>query len=229
MKRVLITGANRGLGFHLAKCYASNGWQVYACCRHPWKARHLKNMALNVSVIKLDVTSPRSIRRLAKKLQSEPIDILINNAGLMEPLNSKFGSITSAKPFQEVFAVNTIGPYLVIQALFHNLMLGKTSKIIANISSDMGSMNDDKIGGYYIYRSSKAALNSITKSLAIDFKTRGITVVALHPGWVKTDMGGLHAQISPQESAEGLYNVLNSIQLKDSGHFFNYLGEQLSW
>ncbi len=232
MKSVLITGASRGIGLELVKYFAANSWKVYACCRSPRKATQLLGISPNISIIKLDVASTHSIRQLTRKLRNIPIDVLINNAGLMEPLNSAFKKhikrFRPYKPWFDVFKVNTLGPYFIIQALFDNLIIG-TQKVIVNISSDMGSMHDDKIGGYYIYRSSKAALNAITKSLAIDFQTRGITVIALHPGWVKTDMGGLHAKISAKESAKGIYNVLNNIQLSDTGKFFDYQGEALEW
>lgn len=229
MKNILITGANRGIGLGLSTYYANTGWRVYACCRQPENAAALKNLAektSKVTLISLDVSLPSDIQQLADTLQEKPIDILINNAGVLNA-DESFGQI-EASVWLEIFKVNTVAPLLLSQALLPNLNLGQL-KVIANISSCLASISDNHTGGYYYYRSSKAALNAVTKSMAVDLKSHGITVVALHPGWVKTDMGGEGAEIAVETSVQGLVAKMNSIRLADSGSFFDYKGDRLNW
>lgn len=229
MKNILITGANRGIGLGFSAYYANAGWHVYACCRNPKNATNLKNLSQknsSVSMIQADVSKFSDIQKLAKVLQNKPIDILINNAGILGAHES-FGNIET-EFWVEALKVNTIAPLLIAQALLPNLRLGQC-KIIANISSCLGSISDNDSGAYYCYRSSKAALNAVTKSMAIDLKNENITTIAMHPGWVKTDMGGEDAQITVSESVQGLTSVLNSIKLNDSGKFLDYQGKLLDW
>jgi NAD(P)-dependent dehydrogenase (short-subunit alcohol dehydrogenase family) len=164
---------------------------------------------------------------LANQIQNEPIDILMNNAGIWGPQNQSFG-FTDPVAWLEVFKVNTIAPQLLAEAFIHNIAKSQL-KIIANMVSSMGSITLNTFGGFPIYRSTKAALSAITKSMAIDLKDKNITVIALHPGWVKTDMGGPNAKITAEESVKGLKSILSQLSIKDSGTFIGYNGDELAW
>ena len=210
MPTILITGANRGIGLALAKAYAADNWLVLATCRHPGKADELRALAKaheGVEVRALDVAEPRAIRDFAAWLEGLPIDVLFNNAGMLGPRDGQsLGDIDYAG-WAEVLRVN----------------------LLAMMSSIMGSMAENKGGGYYLYRSSKAALNMAVRSLAADLRRRRVIVVALHPGWVRTDMGGAGASLSPGRSAAGLKRVVDSLKLDDSGKFRRYDGSALPW
>ncbi|MGB6976874.1 MAG: SDR family oxidoreductase, partial [Gammaproteobacteria bacterium] len=210
-----------------------SGWQVFACCRLPSAATVLQNLERNsegrIKIFCLDVQNIMNIQNLAIEIANSPIDILINNAGIWGPKKADFGSITPLTlKWLGVFQINTIAPLLLAENLINNVAKSKL-KIIANMSSNMGSIELNSFGSAYIYRASKAALNAITKSLAIDLRKRDIKVVALHPGWVKTEMGGSDAQISPTESVKGIKNILSRLSSEDSGSFIGYNGEKLAW
>lgn len=226
MKTVLVTGANRGIGLEFARQYAAEGWSVIACCRKPSDAKDLKAIDGEVRIEKLDVASDVSIGALAKSLKNQSIDVLINNAGIYGG-KQDFGH-TDAKNWLEVMQVNVIAPLHMLEALAGNLAAGKEKKVLS-ITSKMGSIGDGPSGGGYIYRSSKAALNMTMASAAKDLKRHGITVIVAHPGWVKTDMGGAGAPITPKTSVAGLRKILSGLKPSDSGKFFNYSGEELPW
>jgi len=236
MNTVLITGANRGIGFELATQYAEAGWNVIACYRTPEKMtalQKLKDSNTNaVSLYQLEVTEKKSITELSKKLLSEKIDLLINNAGIFTERKSD-GSWArlddiKAEALRHNFEVNTIAPLLLVQALLPTLMNGEL-KTIVNISSTLGSISANTDGGIYPYRASKAALNAITKNLAIDLKPKGFTVVSIHPGWVKTDMGGQEAKIEISDSVDGIRKVIAGLTQNNTGSFFDYLGNKQDW
>lgn len=229
MKTVLITGANRGIGLELAKQYYANGWRVFAGCRDEKKSQDLKKISADpkkFSILPLDVGNIEQIKSASKQLKEFPIDLLINNAGIIGYANP-FGKLEE-KIWLETFKVNSIAPILMAQAFLDQIEQSEL-KIIANISSTMGSISLNGDGGYYPYRSSKTALNSLSKNLAIDLKPQKIIVVTLHPGWVKTDMGGKNAPVTPEESVKGLRKILDSLSMKDSGTFISYDGQRLSW
>lgn len=223
MATVLITGANRGLGLEFARQYVADGWQVIACCRQPEQAQDLR--ALGVRCERLDVADFASIGELAHALQDQEIDVLLNNAGLMA--GEGIGAL-NVDQWRKALDVNVIAPAMMAEA-FVNHVARSQRKIIAVVSSLMGSMADNSSGGYYGYRSAKAGVNAVVKNLSIDLASRGINAVALHPGWVRTDMGGPEAPLSAQESVAGLRRVLNAITQKDSGQFFDYMGQKLPW
>jgi NAD(P)-dependent dehydrogenase (short-subunit alcohol dehydrogenase family) len=230
MSRVLITGANRGIGLELTRSFADEGWHVHACCRNPDRAEGLKEIAEGtvgvVTLHKLDVTDGLRIASLARALADDHLDILINNAGIAGP-RKPFGE-TDYDEWLPVFAVNTLAPMRMTERFVEHLERGER-KLIVNISSRMGSIGDNSGGGSYIYRSSKAALNAVVKSMAIDLAPRGISAIAFHPGWVQTDMGGPNAQITPVESVKGMRVVMEKIGPGDSGKFFNYDGKIIPW
>jgi NAD(P)-dependent dehydrogenase (short-subunit alcohol dehydrogenase family) len=226
MATILITGASRGLGLEFVRQYAADGDRVIAACRDPSAATALKAVTGDVRVVGLDVADGGSIRALADGLANEPIDILLNNAGVYGKAQS-LGKMDYAA-WEDVFRVNTIGPMHLTDALVPRIAAGKR-KIVAAVTSLMGSISDNSSGGYYAYRSSKAALNAVFKSLAIDLKPRGITAVVLHPGWVKTDMGGENAPLEAPESVRGMRAVLARLTNADTGRFFDYQGRELPW
>ncbi|MGS0677129.1 SDR family oxidoreductase [Shewanella sp. 125m-1] len=229
-KHVLITGGNRGIGRAFVEHYLKAGWQVTASCRNPKKAVELSVLKSNfdqLKVIALDVTVADSISALTTELDGVPIDLLINNAGYYGPKGVSFGQ-TDANEWRRVLEINTIAPLLITEALYTNLKLGSNS-IAAFISSKVGSMQDNRSGGGYYYRSSKAALNSVVKSLSIDLKADDIKCVALHPGWVLTAMGGPNALIDTDASVKGMMQVLDSLTQEQSGEFYDYQAKVIPW
>lgn len=226
MNTILITGANRGLGLEFARSYAGDGWRVHACCRHPDKARELSAIAGDVAVHKLDVTDGLRVASLARELAEERIDILINNAGVFHKGN-EFGTIDFDDWVAEL-KVNTIAPARVAER-FVKQVAASERKLIVNISSGLGSIANATGGDSIVYRSSKAGLNMVTKCLSQALADRGITVVALSPGWVRTDMGGPNARLTPAESIARMRNVIDRLTPADSGRFFNQDGEERPW
>ena len=228
--QILITGASRGIGLELARQYAAEGWTVFATCRNPEKSAQINQLANannRVSVFRLDVTDTDGIRSLSKELKEERIDILFNDAGTAEPKGQEFESIDE-KAWIGAFKVNVIGPLKMAESFVHQVARSE-QKIIATMSSIMGSLTDNTSGNYYVYRSTKAAVNMVMKSLAADLYDKQIISVCLHPGWVRTDMGGSQAPLEPEESVKGIRRVLASLTLKDSGRFLTYEGAELPW
>lgn len=230
IKNVLITGANRGIGLALVLNYLKSGWHVYASCRDITSANELtqlQSLFPHLSLLELDVTDHSSISLLSQSLSQLKLDLLINNAGYYGPKGYGFGH-TNVEEWRKVFEINTIAPLKIVEAFYPQLKQGIPG-VIACISSKVGSMAENTSGGGYIYRSSKAALNSVVKSLSNDLLEEGIVAVALHPGWVHTEMGGPHALIDANTSAVGLKQVLDSITPSDSGEFIDYQGQYLPW
>ncbi len=226
----LITGANRGLGLEFVHQYAAAGWRVLACCRDPGRATQLSALATRsdgVSVYRLDVTDAKQIRTLAETVGDTPVDLLINNAGIYGQRDADFGN-TDTSRWLETLRVNVIAPMKVMEALVAAVVVSRR-RIIACISSRMGSIGDNTSGGSYVYRSSKAALNAVAKSAANDLKERGITVVVLHPGWVRTDMGGPSASLTVEDSVTHLRRILDRVSLRDTGSFFDIDGSIIPW
>ena len=228
MARVLITGANRGIGLALARHYAADGWHVHATCRDPDKAEALGALAGDrLSVHRLDVTDAASVAACAAEIGDVAIDLLINNAGVSGGTATGLADIDYAR-WAHTIDVNTFGPTRVAQAFVEPLAASER-RLLVNISSRLGSMAENTEGGSYVYRSSKAALNAVIRSLAIDLAPRGIVVVALHPGWVATDMGGAEAPIGPDESVAGMRRVIAGLGSADSGRFYAYDGREIPW
>jgi NAD(P)-dependent dehydrogenase (short-subunit alcohol dehydrogenase family) len=228
---VLITGANRGIGLEMVKFSMRQGWRVFACCRNPHNAHNLFNIAKlssgQLSVHIADMMELATIQALSYELRNDPIDILINNAGVYGSNKNIFGTVDVADWLQ-TFQVNSIAPLKMVEAFAEQLLMGKR-KLIACMSSKMGSMADNASGNSYIYRSSKAALNAVVKSLSIDLREQGIISVALHPGWVKTDMGGPDAEITTRECVELIFSNLMLLTIKDSGRFIDIDGSDILW
>jgi NAD(P)-dependent dehydrogenase (short-subunit alcohol dehydrogenase family) len=222
MPSVLVTGANRGLGLEFARQYAADGWKVVACCRKPDEAAALNKVDGDVRIEMLDVRNGKQIANLVRRLKGQAIDILINNAGIYGPIS---GSDTDA--WLDVMRVNVIAPFRLAEALADHVARSER-KLIVNISSVMGSIAENTGGGSTIYRSSKAALNIVTRNLAIELRGKGVTVVVLSPGWVRTDMGK-GAPLEAFKSIGSMRKVLAKLGVKDSGKFFNYAGKLMRW
>ncbi len=232
MPTALITGANRGIGLEFTRQLAAQGWQVLACCRHPDSTEALQQLSAmfpgKLGLYPLAVEEPAQIEALAGRLRGQAVDLLINNAGYYPGgMNEIFGH-TNREMWLRAFEINTIAPLQISEALLENLALGQ-GKTIALITSKMGSMGDNTSGGCYLYRTSKAALNMVATSLAQDLEPRGIKVALLHPGWVRTDMGGPNALISAQQSVAGMLKVILGLGWQDSGRFLGYDGKEIEW
>src|SRR6266852_3670459 len=231
MTSILITGANRGLGLEFARQCAAAGWRVFACCRNPDQANSLQALAADskerVSLHRLDVKDFGQIESLARDLRDEPIDILLNNAGIYGPRQARFGQI-DYRVWAEVFAVNVMAPMKMAECFVEHVARSER-KLIVGLSSLMGSIGETNQGQHYLYRSSKAALNMVVRTLALDLRDRGITAVVLHPGWVQTDMGGSQAPLKAPESIRGMLKVINGLSLRESGKFFSYDGSEIPW
>ncbi len=225
MPTLLITGANRGIGLALLRIFAADGWRIHACCRQPDKAKALKTVAGDIRLHRVDVTDGLRVASLARELADEAIDVLVNNAGIYGPRTGF--SETDYDDWLKVLAVNTLAPLRLVERFVEHVSRSER-KLVINVSSRMGSISQNS-GGAYIYRSSKAALNAVTKGLSADLAARGITVVAVHPGWVQTDMGGAGADIPAETSAAGLRQVIEGLSAKQSGRFLNYVGEEIPW
>jgi NAD(P)-dependent dehydrogenase (short-subunit alcohol dehydrogenase family) len=236
MPTTLITGANRGLGLEFARQYANDGWQVIACCREPDRAAELQALARQsraVAVQPLDVADGGSVAALARRLAGQPIDLLINNAGLGQRGGDRLGEI-DYEQWQELLAVNSLGPMRVTEALIENVAAGQQKRVVT-ITSGLGSLaftaaqGTSGFGAAYQYRTSKAAVNMAMLTLSHEVKPRGVTVVLFSPGWVRTDMGGPNAPLSPEASIAGMRQVIAGLTLEDSGRFLNYDGTPVSW
>ncbi len=226
---VVITGGNRGIGFELAKQAAKKGARVICGVRSPDEATDLKTALQPLGdVLELDVSNDESVKAFADQLRTrvKSIDILINNAGVyLDAPNSSVENLESSVVL-ETLNTNSVGPLRVTKALLPFLKAAAAPKV-ATISSLMGSLTDNKAGGAYAYRMSKTAVNMFVKTLAID--ESGVTAIALHPGWVKTEMGGTGAPLAPVKSAEGLWTVIETCTPNDTGKFFNHAGRELPW
>ncbi len=232
MKTILITGANRGIGLELCKQYANDGWRVLACCRHPDKAEELNKLAVQYSdlvrILALDVEDHAQIEGLAQMLSNETIDLLINNAGVYPASDAGGFGRTDYVEWNTAFRINTMAPLKVTETFVKQIARSE-QKVIVTITSQMGSVTDNSSGGNYLYRTSKAAANMVVKSMAIDLREKGITTVAMNPGWVKTEMGGPNAMLSVEQSVTDMRQVIDKLTLKDSGKFFGNDGVVIPW
>lgn len=227
MPTVMITGASRGLGLEFARQYAAQGWRVIATCRTPAAADALAEVKGTVEVHPLDVADHATIVTLAGVLDGQAIDLLVNNAGMYGRRPADLGTI-DYHGWGEVMRVNVMGPLRVAE-LFTEHVARSGLKLMVAISSRRGSIADNDSGGAYIYRSSKAALNAVMKSLSVDLKARGIAVVAFHPGWVATDMGGAGAALDAPGSVTAMVKAIAALGPKDGGRFINYDGTEVPW
>ena len=225
MKNILITGANRGIGLKFAEILSANN-NIYATARDITNADDLKKFS-NTELLELDLLNKDSIKSFCSELKDIPLDMIINNAGIFQDEQME-ETILDPELWLDEIMINAIGPVVLSQKLKENIMSGNDKKIIF-ISSQMGSIDDNYSGGYYFYRTSKSALNSAAKSLSIDWKADGISVLMLHPGWVRTDMGGSNAKLDIDTSVSKMLDVINSLDMGKTGAFLNYEGKKLEW
>ncbi len=226
MKNVLITGAGRGIGLALVNEFVKNDYKVIGTYRDASSAQQLLKLAKEnpaISTVVADVSDARALNELSAELKKMgSLDILINNSGVIGDRGRSLAELDIEK-LEEVLQVNTYGPIRISQLVVPYMKSG----IIAQISSLMGSIADNASGGYYDYRISKTALNMFNRCLSKEFPN--ITCLALHPGWVQTDMGGAGASVTVNDCVKGLYKVISTAKPKQSGHFFDYQGEELPW
>jgi NAD(P)-dependent dehydrogenase (short-subunit alcohol dehydrogenase family) len=226
-----ITGCNRGLGLEFVRQLLARGQRVIATCRDIATSTDLTALTLKhsgqLSLVEMDVSDEASMREAVALLNDEAIDVFINNAGVYGPRDANFGNV-DGPAMAEVLYTNAVAPVLLTQLLIDNVRKGSGKKLVY-VSSKMGSIADNGRGGSYIYRSSKTALNSVVKSLALDLAPEGIATATLHPGWVRTDMGGPNGLIDAPESVSGMLNVIDGLSVADTGQFFNYDGSTIAW
>jgi NAD(P)-dependent dehydrogenase (short-subunit alcohol dehydrogenase family) len=242
MSTVLVTGANRGIGLELTRQYTEDGWHVRACCRSDSDAlKQLQDAHPDrISLHQLDVGDHESVDRLADSLSGEPVDVLINNAGRYGKLplsgggeeDQSFGH-SDYDDWAYTMRINVFGPMKVSEALIENVA-GSEMKKIAHITSFLGSStlntrtaSGEFAGGMYAYRTSKTSVNIMARSMAVDLEPKGITVLAVHPGWVQTDMGGPDAQLTPADSVAGIRSVIAAATIRESGSLSTYDGSVL--
>jgi NAD(P)-dependent dehydrogenase (short-subunit alcohol dehydrogenase family) len=209
MPTALITGTGRGLGKELARQYAAEGWKVIGTERR-----------------ELEMTNRKQIADFARKLKGVPLDLLFCNAGTYGPRGMRLGTLDYGA-WEEVLRVNLLGPAALIEALAENVAASER-KVIALMSSRLGSIAEAS-GSSFVYSTSKAALNALAKGLSVTLASRRIVVVALSPGWVRTDMGGENAPLTPEESVRGLKKVISGLRQDDSGKFLSHDGSEIPW
>ncbi|PWU20419.1 MAG: short-chain dehydrogenase [Bdellovibrio sp.] len=221
---VVITGASRGIGLELVRTVLREGHEVLAVAREPEKSKGLRDLKAEyqgkLTFLAADVADDKCPSQIVDATRAWPcVDLLINNAGIFE-------QEATATSFMNSFRVNSVAPFLLTKALVPQLKKSSQPRV-CQVTSQMGSIADNRSGGYYSYRASKAALNMINKSLSVD--EPWLTTIVIHPGWVKTDMGGPQAPMSPPESAEKIWRVVSRLESTQSGRFYNYQGAELPW
>jgi len=223
---LLLTGANRGLGLAFAARYLEDGWRVHACCRHPERAHRLRALGGDLHLHRLELRNPSHYQELADALGEEPLDLVLAAAGIGGP-SGELDALDVAG-WLEAFHVNTIAPVQLAATLRRHLARAPAPKLVA-LTSMLASIADNRTGGLYAYRTSKAALNMAWRSLAIELAAEGIVCTLIHPGWVRTDMGGPAAPLTPEESVRAMQRLIARLGPADSGRFLSWRGEPCPW
>ena len=224
MPSVLVTGAGRGLGLEFARQYAADGWKVTATVRDHGAARELGSLAGEIRIETLDMRDHDSLVALGRRIEG-PLDLLIANAGISGP--DRLATAADAAGWLDVFDVNVVAPTLLARTLAPKVVEAR-GRLVA-ITSRMGSIADNRSGGWTAYRAAKAALNAAWRSMAVEMSAEPIAIALLHPGWVKTDMGGGGATLEIPDSVAALRQVIDGLEPSDKGVFLNYRGETLPW
>jgi NAD(P)-dependent dehydrogenase (short-subunit alcohol dehydrogenase family) len=229
MSTVLVTGASRGSGAEFVRQYAADGWRVHALARDPRNSERLAETQRThrdrISVHAIDVTDHAAIDALASELAGTPIDVLLNVAGVL--VANPFGQ-SDYDRWMNSIRVNLFGPMKVAEAFVEHVAASDQRKIVT-LTSVLGSIGGNAAGGMYDYRSTKAAVNAIMKSMSLDLARRGIIAVPIHPGWVRTDMGGSRAEVDVATSVTGMRAVIAGLTPAQSGRFLSYQGSELPW
>lgn len=227
-----MTGANRGIGLELVRQLRDRGDHVEACARAPERARELQALAGDrVRIHALDVTDAATVRAVANALTDVALDLVLNVAGVYGGPRQSLAQMAEDLELRDVadtFDVNAMGALRVAVALLPHLRRGKAKKLV-HLTSGMGSISDNTSGGYYAYRMSKAALNMMSRSLAVDLRPEGIASYVINPGWVQTDMGGAGAPTPVADSVRGILREIDRATLDDSGEFLNWRGNRYAW
>ena len=236
MPTVLVTGANRGLGLEFTRQYLADGWDVIAVCRNPGSAQALAELGEGnnqLEILAADLSDLDAIDTLATEISDRPIDLLLNNAGVFGPkrradgdYRQTFGQI-DYDAWLAVLRINTLAPLKLAESLFGNVMTSD-KKIIVTISSQLGSIGEGE-SALYAYRTSKAAVNMAMATLSREAEASGAIVVTFNPGWVKTDMGGDDAVLTPEDSVSSVREQIESLTPADSGAFIDYDGRRIPW
>ncbi|MDD9960670.1 MAG: SDR family oxidoreductase [Gammaproteobacteria bacterium] len=226
MATVLVTGASRGIGSELVKQYSADGAEVIACVRDTAAAPGLDGVNGNVRVVQMDTGSPESIAAAAAQVGDQVLDVVINNAGYVGGAKQGIDDV-DLDEWHRTLDINTIGPLLIARAFKANLAASGDGKLM-NVTSQLAA-STWPFGGMLVYSSTKAALSKVAQILALDWKEDPITVALVHPGWVRTDMGGPNAEISAEESASGIRALIAGMTKADSGKFYKWNGDIHPW
>jgi NAD(P)-dependent dehydrogenase (short-subunit alcohol dehydrogenase family) len=228
METILVTGANRGIGLQLCKVFREAGWKVIATCRHPDSAADLQALAGDkLQILPLDVCAGRSVLALLAALKHQCIDVLVNNAGVMGGEHQSLQD-SDYDAWLRTMEVNALSPHRVSSAVLPNLKQSRRPRIVT-ISSQMGSFGLDMGHAPYAYCTSKTAASRVMQIMAKDLREDGIVVCPLHPGWVRTDMGGPNAEISVEQSVQGLFTLITGLEMQHSGRFWTWEGKEHVW
>jgi NAD(P)-dependent dehydrogenase (short-subunit alcohol dehydrogenase family) len=232
----LVTGANRGLGLEYCRQLLADGWRVLAATRQPETATRLQELhsgnASRLSLLKLDVASENEVEALRNELRDQPLDLLINNAGTFGPEGSPGGMRYQSLDYmdygiwRQILEVNLLAPFRLTVALAPNLRLA-TRPVVIMVSSDLGSIGNNRMGQSHAYRTSKAGLNMLARSIANEW--RDLIVVAVAPGWCKTELGGEEAPIEPEDSVRAQLQTFARLSATDSGRFLDRFGADVAW
>ncbi len=227
MPTVMITGANRGIGYEFARQYADDGWRVIACCRQPAAAEALLTLGGDIDIHALDVVEGASVAAAKTAIGDEPIDVLLNNAGFIGQRSGRLGAV-DYDDWEVVLDINLIGPARVSAAFVDNVLTSPQKKLLT-LSTRMASMTECVAADFMAYRTAKAATNMLTKLVANDLGPKGAIVAALHPGWVQTELGGPRAITPADESVGALRKVIGGLTAEDNGRFINFDGSTIPW
>lgn len=242
MPSALITGASRGIGLEFVRQYLADDWHVYAACRNPERGEQLQALAKDagsrLELLRIDVTNANEVKAAAERIKGKPLEVLINNAGLVEPVFYGSGAYEGKddpdlrnydyEGWLDVLNTNLLGPARVCGAFVDNLAAGQRPAAVM-MASTLASISSTWQAGRYAYRTSKAALNMLTRSAGEWYQSRGIILVSISPGWTQTDMGGPQATNSVDQSVSGVRSVVANLTAADAGKFFNFNGEMFPW